>query len=183
MANTRVKVADAAIGRRDSYGLIYVPAEQALVCFGGCLLSNPQMDPAAAEAPYSEMTLNLEKGVWENRFPKGKEGLWGGLSGPAKAPAFPGSYYAFSLKDVEGNARPYLGALGALRTRLATSAHPQRPLGRRPRPRRFRHCSGRGGGDLSFACRPRGSRGRQADCDRRSSKYISDFYIAMMQYS
>ncbi len=110
VANTRVKVADAAIGRRDSYGLIYVPAEQALVCFGGCLLSNPQMDPAAAEAPYSEMTLNLEKGVWENRFPKGKEGLWGGLSGPAKAPAFPGSYYAFSLKDVEGNARPYLGA-------------------------------------------------------------------------
>ena len=68
------------------------------------------MDRAAAEAPYSEMTLNLEKGVWENRFPKGKEGLWGEPTGPAKAPAFPGSYYAFSLKDVEGNTRPYLGA-------------------------------------------------------------------------
>jgi hypothetical protein len=109
-ANTRLKVADAAVGRRTSYGLIYVPAEQAMVCFGGCLLSNPRMDPAAAEAPYSEMTLNLEKGVWENRFPKGKEGLWGESTGPAKAPAFPGSYYAFSLKDVEGNTRPYLGA-------------------------------------------------------------------------
>ncbi len=109
-ANTRRKVADAAVGRRTSYGLIYVPGEEALVCFGGCLLSNPKMDPAAAAAPYSEMTLNLEKGVWENRFPKGKEGLWGQSRGPAKAPEFPGSYYAFSLKDVEGNTRPYLGA-------------------------------------------------------------------------
>ena len=109
-ANTRVKVADAAVGRRDSYGLVYVPAEKALICFGGCLLSNPAMDPAAAEAPYSEMTLNLEKGRWENRFPRGKAGLWGGLTGPAKAPAFPGSYYAFSLQDSDGNARPYLGA-------------------------------------------------------------------------
>jgi hypothetical protein len=33
------------------------------------MMMDPKMDPKAVESPYSEMTLNLETGVWENRFP------------------------------------------------------------------------------------------------------------------
>jgi len=107
--NTWVRVASAP-GPRRSFGLIYAPAEGAFVCLGGAMMMDLKMDPKAVDSPYSELTLNLEKGVWENRFPKGKEGLWGQATGPSKAPAFPGSYYAFKMKDVEGNVRPYLGA-------------------------------------------------------------------------
>jgi len=108
--NTWIKVADGGPGLRASFGLIYVPGEDAFVCFGGSMMMDPRMDPKATASPYSEMTLDLEKGVWENRFPKGKEGVWGEPVGPSKAPAFPGSYYAFKMKDAEGNSRPYLGA-------------------------------------------------------------------------
>ena len=106
--NTWVKVAGAP-GPRSSFGLTYLPTEKCFVCFGGAMAMNPETDKNATHNPYSELTLNLEKGVWENRFPKGKEGLWGEAVGPSRAPKFPGSYYAFTLKDVEANARPYLG--------------------------------------------------------------------------
>jgi len=108
--NTWVRVAESGPGPRTSFGLVYVPAEDVFVCFGGSMMMDPRTDPKAAASPYSEMTLNLDNGVWENRFPKGKEGVWGEPTGPSKAPGFPGSYYAFTVKDAEGNARPYLGA-------------------------------------------------------------------------
>jgi len=106
--NTWVKVAEAP-GSRVSCGLIHVPAEGAFVCFGGSMMMDPQNPDFKTPGPYTEVTLNLEKGVWENRFPKDKEGAWGEPVGPSKAPAFPGSYYAFKMKDAEGNSRPYLG--------------------------------------------------------------------------
>jgi len=70
------------------------------VCFGGAMSSKG--------APYSEMTLNLEKGQWENRFPTGKETLWGQPAGPHTAPPYP--YGSPPFRDKEGNIRPNLAA-------------------------------------------------------------------------
>ena len=107
--NRWVKVADGP-GPRTSFGLIYAPGEAAFICFGGSMMMDPRMDPKATSSPYSEMTLSFAKGVWENRFPAGKDGVWGNRVGPSQAPPFPGSYYAFKMQDAEGNTRPYLGA-------------------------------------------------------------------------
>jgi hypothetical protein len=107
--NAWVRVAEAP-GPRTSFGLVYAPSERAFVCLGGSMQMDPESDPKAKDSPYSELTLNLAGGVWENRFPQGKAGAWGEAVGPSKAPAFAGSYYAFKMKDTEGNVRPYLGA-------------------------------------------------------------------------
>jgi len=103
--NTWAKIAEGTAGGRSSPGLVWVPQGRCFVCFGG------RMGMLAKHnSPYSEMTLNLQEARWENRFPKGKLAAWGGLVGPSKAPAFPGSYYAVRMKDVAGNVRPYLGS-------------------------------------------------------------------------
>ena len=103
--NTWVKLVEGQAARRSSPGLVWVPRERSFVCFGGRMGMLPKH-----QSPYSEMTLNLPECRWENRFPKGKLGPWGDLTGPSKAPQFPGSYYAVRMKDAEGNVRPYLGS-------------------------------------------------------------------------
>jgi hypothetical protein len=52
--------------------------------------------------PYDVLWLDLEKGAWDNLFPRGKE--WGPASGPCTAPLWKGE--TWSLVDLEGNARP-----------------------------------------------------------------------------
>jgi len=103
--NTWVKIAEGGELTRSSPGMAWAPHEGCFVCFGGSMGMLPKH-----QAPYSEMTLNLQEGRWENRFPQGKLGKWGELTGPSLAPAFPGSYYAVCMKDTEGNVRPYLGS-------------------------------------------------------------------------
>ena len=103
--NTWVKIAEGHLGKRSSPALVWLPAEGRFVCLGGAM----QM-LAKHKSPYTEMTLDLARGRWENRFPKGKLGLWGQAGGPSQAPAFAGSYYRPAMKDAEGNVRPYLGA-------------------------------------------------------------------------
>ena len=104
-ANTWVKLSDETAGDRSSPGLVWAGRERSFVCFGGRMDMLPKH-----KSPYSEMTLNLKARRWENRFPKGKLGVWGERTGPAKAPQFAGSYYAVRMKDTEGNVRPYLGS-------------------------------------------------------------------------
>ncbi len=108
--NTWEKICDGGFGARTSPGLVWVPGEKAFVLLGGAMDMDPKKNPAAASNPYSEMTLNLKAGRWENRFPEGKLDVWGGRVGPSKAPGFSGSYYRVAMKDVEGNVRPYLGS-------------------------------------------------------------------------
>jgi galactose oxidase-like protein len=91
---------------RVSAAMVWVPKDKAFVLLGG---SMGMWKPGSA--PYTEMTLNLKEARWENRFPKGKLGAWGELTGPSKAPGFPGSsYYGIYMKDKEGTVRPYLGS-------------------------------------------------------------------------
>jgi hypothetical protein len=96
--NTWVKLNRGGYGPRVSAGLAFLPDEGRFVCFGGSM--------AARGSPYSEVTLNLETGQWENRFPEGKEGEWGAPTGPSRAPEFP--YRSPAFRDPEGNVRPNL---------------------------------------------------------------------------
>ena len=61
-ANTWVKVAGAP-GGRSSFGLVYLPAEKAFVCYGGSMAMNPEADRNCTNNPYTELTLNLETGT------------------------------------------------------------------------------------------------------------------------
>jgi hypothetical protein len=83
-------------GSRNSTALVYLPGERKALLLGGAY---------GMKGPYSELVFNLAEGRWENRFPKGKFGLWGERTGPSKAPAF-NRYKPF--KDTEGNVRPNL---------------------------------------------------------------------------
>lgn len=60
-----------------------------------------------ASPRYSEQVLSLSDSTWKNFFPEGKLGVWGGDTGPSSAPGFNGSY--FTMTDVQGNTRPFLG--------------------------------------------------------------------------
>lgn len=95
-ANTWVMLDVGGYGSRGSVGLVYLPEERAFLMVGGSLNKG---------GPYSEVTLNLKEARWENRFPAGKEGAWGDVTGPSKAPAQDG-YTSF--KDAEGHIRPNL---------------------------------------------------------------------------
>jgi len=82
-----------------------LPKDSRFLILGGAMQMLTRHKP-----PYTEMTLNLPPCRWENRFPKGKEGLWGEPVGPSRAPGFSGSYYRVAMQDEEGNVRPYLGS-------------------------------------------------------------------------
>lgn len=97
--NTFVKICEGASGDRTSPGLIFSKEHKRFLLFGG------NMDMRSGKSPFDQMTLNLEKGVWENHFPEGKLGAWGDLTGPSKAPGF-GRGKRFV--DTKGNARPNL---------------------------------------------------------------------------
>ncbi|MFO7900962.1 MAG: kelch repeat-containing protein [Planctomycetota bacterium] len=104
--NTWVRICAGAELQRASAGMVWVPGETSFVLFGGAMKMWKK-----GTAPYTEMTLNLAKRRWENRFPRGKLGVWGERTGPSNAPGFPGrSYYRVYMKDKEGTARPYLGS-------------------------------------------------------------------------
>ncbi|MGQ9663287.1 MAG: kelch repeat-containing protein [Kiritimatiellia bacterium] len=94
--NTWVMLDVGGYGARNSVGLVYLPREGTLLLVGGAM---------GAGGPYSEMTFNLKEGRWENRFPRGKEGVWGELVGPSKAPALA---HGTSFGVTDGVLRPNL---------------------------------------------------------------------------
>ncbi|MCX7805094.1 MAG: hypothetical protein N3A38_07890, partial [Planctomycetota bacterium] len=84
-------------GGRNSVGLVYLPGERSFLLLGGAM---------GKGGPYSEVTLNLKESRWENRFPPGKEGVWGDVTGPSKAPAR--AYGGPGFEVTEGVIRPHL---------------------------------------------------------------------------
>src|SRR3990172_13154274 len=60
--NTWVKLDDGARAARSSGGLVFVPEEGRFVCLGGSRWGGNK------ETAYTELTLDLAKGQWENRF-------------------------------------------------------------------------------------------------------------------
>ena len=84
-------------GGRNSVGVVYLPEEKSFLLLGGTL---------AKGGPYSEVTFNMKESRWENRFPIGKEGLWGDVTGPSKAPAR--GYGGNGFEITEGVLRPHL---------------------------------------------------------------------------
>lgn len=95
--NTWTLIDKGGYGARNSVGLVYLPEEGRFLLLGG------QM---AQGGPYSEMTLDLERSRWENRFPLGKEGAWGDATGSSKAPAR--KYGGPAFEVTEGVLRPHL---------------------------------------------------------------------------
>ena len=94
--NTWVMLDVGGYGQRNSVGLVYLPEETRFVLLGGAY---------ADTARYSEQTLDLAAGRWENRFPMTKVGEWGDVAGPASAPEFDRSS---AFKDKQGTCRPNL---------------------------------------------------------------------------
>ncbi|HOX05631.1 MAG TPA: kelch repeat-containing protein [Planctomycetota bacterium] len=97
-ANTWVMLDVGGYGGRNSAGLVYLPEEGAFLVLGGNL---------GKGGPYSEVTLNLKESRWENRFPIGKEGKWGDVTGPSKMP--PPPYGSPGFITTEGVLQPFLG--------------------------------------------------------------------------
>jgi hypothetical protein len=91
--NSWVKLEKGSYGGRNSTAIVFLPKEARFLILGGS---------GSNKGRYSELTLNLKEGVWENRFPHGKE--WGPLVGNAKAPGY--RYGAPPFKDDAGNFRP-----------------------------------------------------------------------------
>lgn len=100
-ANAWVKLGEDGHGRRSSAGIVFADAAGEFLCLGGVMRAD-------GAVPYSEQSLNLSRGRWENRFPPGKEGLWGEAAGPSRAPEFPHGSPLF--RDGESNTRPNLRA-------------------------------------------------------------------------
>jgi len=94
--NTWVKVDEGLTGPRFEPGLVYLPGEQTFLLFGGAMRHEKR--------PYDEMTFDPKSGTWTNRFPKGKENVWGPALGDVKAPYFKRREY-FGIGDAEGNPR------------------------------------------------------------------------------
>lgn len=102
--NSKPSVAEAAIspnqwvmldqgsyGKRGSVGIVYLPEEKSFLMVGGY--------SSGKEEPYDELTFNMKESRWENRFPIGKEGIWGDVTGVSKAPTFPYGSSGFVLSD------------------------------------------------------------------------------------
>ena len=62
-----VQLIKGGIGPRTSPALLWVPAEKCFILLGGAMRMWGKHN-----SPYTEMTLNLARCRWENRFPKGK---------------------------------------------------------------------------------------------------------------
>lgn len=84
-------------GGRNSVGLVYIPEERSFLILGGTL---------GKGGPYSEVTFNMKESRWENRFPIGKEGVWGDVTGPSKAPVR--AYGGPGFEVCDGVLRPHL---------------------------------------------------------------------------
>jgi hypothetical protein len=109
VSNKWGKLSDTALGcersgkcgRMRGPALLYVPPLGRFLAALGAQNRFDRRTPC-----YSETTLSLEKGVWENWFPKGRD--WGPAVGPAdKAPPL-GRYGTGLRKDKDGVLRPHL---------------------------------------------------------------------------
>jgi Galactose oxidase, central domain len=100
-ANTWVEVAATGAGGRRSGAVVWSPGLGRFLCLGGRM----SMPPKRPNSAYSEQTFNVAKLRWENRFPPGKEGVWGAVTGSYKPPGF-GYHKAF--RDDKGGVRPRL---------------------------------------------------------------------------
>lgn len=94
--NEWVKVDEGITGARYEPGLVYLPKEGRFLLFGGSMRHE--------ERPYDEMTFDPGSGKWANRFPRGKENVWGSAVGNVKTPHFERREY-FGIGDIEGNPR------------------------------------------------------------------------------
>lgn len=84
-------------GARGSVGIVYLPEEKTFLMVGGKMYK---------DNPYSEVTFNIKESRWENRFPFGKEGVWGDITGNSKAPIR--GYNSPGFEVTEGVLRPHL---------------------------------------------------------------------------
>ncbi|MCG3180249.1 MAG: hypothetical protein BIFFINMI_02607 [Phycisphaerae bacterium] len=98
--NVWARVGDLQTGLRDGSAMFYSEA------IGRFVLAQGLNYNAKIVTPYDVQTLEPGKVEWQNAFPPGKEGAWGGPTGQAKAPGFPHSNNYWGFKDKEGNIRP-----------------------------------------------------------------------------
>ena len=101
-ANTWVPIAPHAFGIRQGSAFFWSQAIDKFVLAQG--LSGDERRKVVV--PYDVQAFYATTGTWENRFPPGKEGVWGEEQGPANPPRYKESVNYFQLKDAEGNLRP-----------------------------------------------------------------------------
>jgi len=103
-ANQWVKVTEKDLGVRRDAAVVWLAREKKYLVLCGLIAASR----GAAGRPYEIQAFDPAARRWENCFPKSKNGSWGELSGPSKAPGFKsvGTQYKYiCARDTKGNLR------------------------------------------------------------------------------
>lgn len=94
-----------ACGVRNSAAVVWLADEKKFLVVCGMYFNVNEDRVGKITRPYEIQTFDPATGVFENCFPRGKEGVWGGKTGDSKAPGFAGHFLDLRFKDTEGNVR------------------------------------------------------------------------------
>jgi hypothetical protein len=107
-ANTWVRLdreQGRACGVRSGAAVVWLADEKKFLVVCGMYFGVNEDRVGRIPRPYEIQTFDPATRTFENRFPKGKEGVWGGKSGDSKAPGFAPNQGDLRFKDSEGNVR------------------------------------------------------------------------------